>query len=295
MRAGLLLIVINILVNLTVFAQNQSFFTFDFKGKVYVKEKGVEKQIERKTSFSQKSILIVKENSSAILFRESDGVPVNVKHAGNYSFAKLMELADASKPNVTSYFLDFCKTEIIKSHDKEINKGTGVVSRGGGDYPMLLPPDSSLVMDLLVSFSWQPYKASKQTYFIITDSTNNKILKLSTTDTTITIFPYSCGLEEGKTYFWIVSDKQNPNDDDRRYSFELSSSKNNENILKNMSSYKRSLFFEDEENILLLAKFYENNKLYQEAFSTYQNAVTKYPASENLRINYNLFKAKIGL
>jgi hypothetical protein len=295
MRAGLLLIVMNIFVNLTVFAQYQSFFTFDFKGKVYVKEKGVEKQVERKTSFSPKATLIVNENSSAILFRESDGVPVNVKHAGTYSFTKLMELADASKPNVTSYFLDFCKTEIIKSHDKEINKGTGVVSRGRGDYPMLLPPDSCLVMDLIISFSWQPYKVSKQTYFIITDNANNQILKIATTDTTITIFPYSCGMDEDKTYFWIVSNKLNPTDDERRYSFKLSSSKNTETIVNNLSNYKRSLFFEDEVNILLLARFYEDNKLFQEAFNTYQNAISKYPSAENLKISYNLFKTKIGL
>lgn len=295
MKKVFLALVILFLLNIALFAQEKGFYAFDVKGKVYAKDKGTEKLVVRKQSLTVTTALIVKENSSVVLFRESDGVPITLKTPGNYNNKKLMELADAAKPNVTGCFLDFCKTEILKDHDKGINKGTGVVSRGPGDFPMLLPPESSLIIDLSVTFCWIKNGTSKKTYFIITDSANNQLMKIITTDTSVTVFPYSSGLSEGRTYYWIVSDKINPNNEDVRYSFRLSSTEHNMEIIKKLDEFKRSLIFSEDVNMLMLARFYEENSLFREALETYRNAILKFPGNENITTYYNKFLKIKGL
>lgn len=295
MRTSLLVLFVCVFFSIGLYGQDNGFYAFDIKGDVYFKDKGVEKPAVRKSSVSKTCSVIIKANSSVILFREADGVPVNLKSAGVYNYKKLMELADASKPNVTSYFLDFCKTEIIKSHDKEINKGAGVVNRGKGDYPMLFPPDSSIIIDLALQFFWKPVSNSKKTYLIISDADYNHILKISSPDTTITVYPFSSRLEEGKTYFWIVTDKMNPLNDEFRYSFKISTTKQNIALVKKLEEFNKSLKFDDETNALLLARFYEENYLYREAYETYKAAVIKYPSNENIAGYYKIFLKKTGL
>ncbi len=295
MKKVLFIIILCTFLSITLSAQNKGFYTFDIKGKVYLKEKATEKPVVRKQILSASDIIIIKENSSAVLFREIDGVPVTLKNEGQYNYKKLMELADAAKPNVTVYFLDFCKTEIIKSHDKGINKGTGVVSRGNGALPMLMPPDSSLIIDMAVTFIWQQFGNKTDYYFLITDSLDNPLVKIKTMDTLITVYPYSCRFEEGRTYKWIVSSRINPATEDIRYTFKFSSTVQNRAFVSKLDEFKKSLKFTDEVNLLLLAKYFEENKLYREALLVYEDASKKYPSDENIKYYFDKFKNKAAL
>jgi len=274
----------------------QGFFVFDASGPAFVKYDKTEKQLARKNVIEKSQVLVVKENASVILFRQSDGVPLTVKTAGHYNFSKLMQLADESKPNVTSYFLEYCKEEILKGHDYEINKGQGVVSRGrDDDNPMLLPPDSSLIIEQSITFLWQKFPKTRPVFFIITDDENNEIIKLSVADTSLILYPFSSGLKAGKNYYWMITQKEFNLNDAVKYSFKIPTADKIKEVQKNFAELKKTLKYSEENNAIFLVQFFEKNHLYTEAYEIYQSAIKKFPDNTILKDNYSLFLTKTGL
>ena len=277
-------------------AQKQSFMIYDFTGNVSIKEKAVENPVKRNMFLKNASVLVLKEKSSVLILRENDGMPVNIKESGSYTLKKLIELADAGKPNVTGWFLEFCMDEIIKVHDEALNKGKGVVSRGHIDnLPMLLPPDSSLIIKNAITFIWTLYPGNKPLYFIITDTLYNEVFKKKITDTSISIVPLSCNMKAGKTYFWSVSTKEKASAAEMWYSFKLSSDENTALINKKLDDFKRLINYGEETNLFLLAVFLQNMKLYNEAYETYKAAIKLYPENSSIKSNYKDFLNKTGL
>ncbi|MCK9612870.1 MAG: hypothetical protein PHR81_04900 [Bacteroidales bacterium] len=274
----------------------QGFFVFDVSGFAYTKTSKTEKQLVRKDVIEYPHILVVKENASVILFRQNDGVPVTVKTSGIYNFSKLNQLADDAKPKVTSYFLEYCKKEILKGHDEEINKGKGVVSRGRSDNEyLLLPLDSSLIINPSVTFCWQKIAENKPVFFIILDKDNKEVIKILTNDTSVTIFLLSSGMKSGENYTWLVTHDQNLIDDIDRYSFEICSPENYNELNARLSDFRNSLNYGEDYNAIFLCQFYEQNHLYIEALELYQSTILKYSSNEILKGKFSQFMLQSGL
>jgi len=189
-----------ILCPLCFYAQSESFKVFYVKGTALLIEKNKRDILIKGMRISSTDKLIIDEQTLVVLFNEK-GLPALIDKKGTYSYNQLSGIFKQQAGNSLLYdYFRYVLTEFLGS---EVERTQAATVFRGDSIPMVFPPDSAWFFDNKIEFSWK--NSGLGNYFMI-KCDNNEVLKLYTSSTTLTIFPFSSGLIKGKWYKWIVSD-----------------------------------------------------------------------------------------
>ncbi|MGE5680800.1 MAG: hypothetical protein ACM34K_07960, partial [Bacillota bacterium] len=224
------------------------------------------------------------------------GRTLEVTTPGEFNVDDLAKNLTAENSSVTKRMTSYIINEmIIKNKTKEMKNMAGVV-RQNLAYIDKDFPNSTIVIDTLVTFRWFPAKEAKSYAFEIRNPSSKAVFLKETEDTSVTVNVLDLELEPGKCYYWFVYDPEN----------QSVASDSNCIMVMNKAAYQsitdsvrqlRSDLSDPRSplNQIIIASFYENNNMYLNALSYYQNAMKYLGTVEEFQKKYILFLMKAGL
>jgi hypothetical protein len=225
-----------------------------------------------------------------------NGKTIELKKPGTYEVSKLSTEVAAQNASTASKYANYLAGEMGKTGGEDMAKNrykymsvTGSVERGSGVAIVAPKKVDALSNQLLVGWNPEP---GDNTYVVeVTNLFGDVISKTETKETSTLI---NLDYKKDKNYVTKVSLKNNPN-----YVGEISiqyvPSDKSMDLNKQLTELKTSLGEETALNKLILASFYEDNKLFLEAKQSYEEAVKIQPDVDDFKLAYNQFLERAGL
>ncbi|MBI5325994.1 MAG: hypothetical protein HZB41_12105 [Ignavibacteriae bacterium] len=288
-----------------VHAQNYEFCVLGKIGTALVQNFGSKSRNELKTGdqLRKNDIITLKENSYLGLVHSS-GKTIEIRKSGEYKISKLKdELLGNKSTSVIPNLI-----EIIfgnKSNMKDLldsKKSKKIYSKGSIERSLdveqfvIMSPKKMILIGKDIELIWSKYSANNKYEIKITDRFNKTIFTKVTEDTLVKINQNELKLEKDQYYFWKVNLLSIPQiNTDEGYFLFMSDSKISE-IRKNVEQLQKNL--SDKETPvtkILLAFYYENNLLVEEADREFKEAIELSPGVSDYKELYEAFKMRINI
>jgi hypothetical protein len=269
------------------FPQCNCFRVFHYSGKVYTSSPNKKKLVVPDQVIKREEILFLETGSQVILF-DSTGNPVVLYQKGNYTFSRLQTLCSEFGNAITKKYFQFIWSRMTEEKKKEGNTINASVTRGK-KLLMMLPVDSTLLVTDKVYFQWKPVPGSKKYYLTILDPSGKAIFDKTVADTTFLWIPEFGKWVSGKMYYWYVTDIPYPTADPEKYSFSFADNKQNESYLTELNELRKQLHYTPAVNFLLLAGFFEQKRLFREAYISFHEALSASPGDTVIQKAVNNF------
>jgi hypothetical protein len=288
------LVIALVFVSSLVFGQDYAFKVMANKGSNEVKSGDSWQPL--KTGASLKSSDEVKLVDNAYLgLISAQGKPLEVRQAGNYKVADLTKKISAGSTVVNKY------TDFILSSNAETKKNklgaTGAVERGDKHAITLMLPSekNSAVLNnvAIINFTTEangPYivtifnMASEQ---LASFETPEKTFQIDLKDPKYKFNapgdPFSAGM------MVQVKSKSDPKLDSKEYMIKALPAKDAQQVSKSLETINAELVDQTALNKLILAGFYEENKLYIDAIAAYEEAIKLAPDVTSYKEAYDDF------
>jgi len=291
----IILIVLSILVNSHLHAQQNLFKVLTFSGKVDYRissNQPWEKVQTGENLIKDYEIKLEKNSYAALMF--NDGRTLELLDEGIFKVGDLEQNMKSSKISITNKFINFVAQEIIadKSQKKDMKTFAAVVRVKPNYIDVALPTFTSLLQPP-IDLIWYGYPSTNKYVLSILNSENTSIFMDLTNDTSFTLDTDRLNLIRGSVYKWYVVDAENP----------LISSDTNSVIL--LSEHEKipildtlQLLMAEAEanetalNAFSLGFFYEKYELNIEAMNQYRKALALAPESEEFKKLYAKFLLK---
>ncbi len=292
---------LTILLSFTCFAfPQQELSVFFYSGDIKYKNQEQEwKMIDKLNLKLSPSDSIHLSAGSQLFLINKKGDQVLISKTGKYPLTEVISSSSDDGENIIAAYTGFVWEEFSHPHkdlekyaDKYM-KEKGGVSRAANIPEILSPFLGSDIIDDKIYFSWKnegdvPYTLS----FWDSDRNGRKLFELSIKDTLVIISSNSLWLPKNDIIYWSVTiEGKNPvnffpisilgKKEKREIEAEVSK------IEKNMKEAKPELIW------LVLASFYEQNNLLQQAKYAYQNALDFSLNDKNIETYYKLFLARV--
>lgn len=229
-----------------------------------------------------------------------NGKSIEVKKAGVYKVSDLAGLVAKQNASVNAKYTDFLAGEMGKTGNSDMARDrykymsvTGSVVRGEHEIPVFI--DSSKAATILgnqVLIKWEP-EVNTKTYIVQLTNLFGDVI--STQETTQSEIIVNVDSKKEKMYIATISSKE---DTGTKNEIRISYPSNDKvvELNKQLTELKAQMPEESAINKVILASFYEDNKLYPEAMQTYEAAIKLEPSVEDYKIAYNQFleRAKIA-
>lgn len=287
-------VLILFVVNTFCYSQNSTYKIIISKGDVTFSEEGKKWQrINTGMSFNN-DIIIKTTGKHLLVIVDNKGHNKEIKSDGVYSLAELFNSIKGGKSSeLLKKFGDYITEQIMNSGKKQstlpgtVFRSTDIISN--------VTPNNTFFINDKVKLSWNKFNNESEYYIVITDTFDEKIYTKSISDTFLTINNDEVNLSPGNTYFWTVFVDNNRSLKSDEFYFKIHSKEISEEIINT----KADLLLENpdmEDEIygnIILAKFYEENKMYSDAIDTYIKIINKEPEIEELKNLYYEFLNKI--
>jgi len=271
---------------INISAQNKNFRIFYIQGSAFIITGNQKKVVRKDMHINDGESLQLDKNISLILIAP-DGKAFPLTEAGNYSFKNLLLLAENDK-SLTSRYLTYVVQEMTESHEVKEGKLTGGVFRG--EMLMRMPPDSCLVIQNNIRFSWVKEMSSEFLFLSIWDKTGRSVFRKSLSDTI-----YNYELNPGDTdliYKWSAGNEPDFSANIDVRTITIASLSTIERLNKDLAELKRNLNLQPEFNTLMLLNFYDRNNLFIEEYNTISEAILLYPENALIQEYYKWFLQK---
>ncbi len=243
-------------------------------------------------------ITIVDKGYLGLVFK--NGKSIELKKAGAYEVSKLAGEVSKQNASVNTKYTDFLAGEMGKTGNDDMARNrykymsvTGSVVRGEHEIPVFI--DSTKAANVLgnqVLIKWEA-EANTKTYIVQLTNLFGDVI--STQETTESFIVLNVDDRKEKMYIATISSKE---DVGTKNEIRISYPSNDRviELNKQLTELKAQMPEETALNKIILASFYEDNKLYPEAMQTYETAVKLEPGVEDYKIAYNQFleRAKIA-
>jgi tetratricopeptide (TPR) repeat protein len=244
-----------------------SYEVFFTKGKVTYKQKSGAVLCTRGMKISGGELIL--ENGANLVLVNIGGQNLKLTGPGNFLVDELAKAFSAGKSDITSdYFKYVWKEMSTKEGDKNVADVKGSVYRG--DILMFFPPDSCNIMSYSIDFVWKG--GFEKSYFFIRSAEQNMV-SLATKDTSISFYIDSGIFQPGKYYQWEVGSTNPPPTNFPPFNFKILTNEEVKAFQKELKDFKRSLDFPEEINLLILAGYCVEKKLYMEAIEYFELAL----------------------
>lgn len=241
------------------------------------------------------------ENSYVGLIHNK-GNTIELKKPGSYNVNQLAEKLTTANSGLAHKYASYVVGEMAKSDDKDLNKGhykymavTGAVERSTGAAAIkLLAPNETEVLNSTITLRWIGIENAKAYVVKITNRFEETVFSQVTSGTVLKIDLNNLGTEE-HLHILTVSVKENPKIKSGQYALNHINNEKASSLENTLSTLKRELKQETAINKIIMASFYEQNKLFLDAISAYEEAIIMEPEVYEYKLAYSMFLNRIGL
>ena len=189
----------------------ETFFVYKVKGEPFMKINDSVKSVGKGSELNEKTTVSINEND-VLYFINNQGDIFVLNHPGKFSYSDLQK-TPAIKDN-TSFskkFFGYVWKEFTNKTASRNDK-VGVVYRGDDNILMRTPNDSIQIYSSEINFEWDSIKGkTKEYYLVLRDLDTDKITKIGTHSTSISLFVDDFILREGGNYQWCITETKYPN------------------------------------------------------------------------------------
>lgn len=238
--------------------------------------------------------IVVKKDSKIVMISKNN-VTISVDKSGFYSILKLEDIANTKSTNVTKKFTKYILDELSDSEDLlasgNINNNMstlGAVERAINNKLFFYDNISTYSIDDNHTFTWN-YEGDVT--FFIKNADNEILYKLTTSSNEIHVNLKNIGLDSGICYFFSITQGYNTSEEYCIYRM----TEHELDIFK--QEYLKLIYGIELNNpvdYLILAKFYETNRIINKVFSSYEKAIELDP-NPLYKMMYKNYLIKIGL
>ena len=288
MKKSRILVLIGLLTIQLVHAQDYAFKVLANKGTSEVKSGETWQAIKTGDRLKMGDELKVSENSYVALVH-STGKPIELKESKTYRVTDL-----ASKINggasVVSKYTDF----ILSSNSAEAKKNrlsaTGAVHRGLADIKVFLPENQyAEIYNANVIINWQATKGGSPYVVIITNMFGDELMKLETPETSVQVDRNNPKLANEDALLVEVKSKADGKSKSEQHLVKKLSIARQQSIKKLIVEMGNDVKEETALNKFILAGFYEENKLFIDAITAYEEAIKLAPDVPTYKEAYEEF------
>jgi hypothetical protein len=292
-------------------AQQYEFKVMASKGKPTVQKSssGSWSNIKLGTKIHLNDKIKLSGNSYISLVHKS-GSTLELKKAGIYSVKKLSGQIGSNETNVSKRFADYLLDEIGGSDDllargdhRSNMEFTGSVERGIETQPFinkkaiqLNSPRKVNFLSSVLTFRWHDYENTQEYEFILSDRFDKPVYTKDVQNTYITIDAHELGLERDTYYFWTVKPKGKEKNKSNDACFLILSEEKTGTIKDTVDMIKKEVGDQNSASAkIILAAFYEQNYIIDEALKSYREAIALAPDVEIYNKLYKRFLNRINV
>ena len=303
MKVLFYLLIITIL-SVQLYSQNYEFCVLGKVGSVYVQIKGNKNWLDLKTGDQlKKNDLISLKDNSYIGLVHSSGKTMELLKPGEYKISKLVDDLKENSASIIPNLLEviFGKKSNLKEllDSKQSRKvfTKGAIERGIElEHINVMSPRKIILLSNTVELVWGSVKPGDKYELKVTDRFSKLIFTKVITDTSLLIEQHEMKLDKDQYYFWRVNLMDNPEvrSDEGYFLFysdgKIADIKNKVDIMKKEMSGKESALSK-----ILLAFYYENNLLLNEADKEFREAIAISPDVKDYKELYVAFKQRMNI
>lgn len=289
-KTSCVLFALMMLAGLT-FGQDYAFKVLVNKGKNEVKSGNNWQPIKVGGSLKSVDELKVSENSYLGLVHVS-GKPLELKESGQYKVVDLAAKVGGGS-SVLNKYTDF----ILSANEKKLNNlaATGAVHRGVNNIKLFLPgSELALIYNDNIIIQWEKDKAPAPYTVTFNSLFGEELRKVETSENSVFINLDDAKFKNEDNIIVKVLSKSGNRDSDE-YTLKKLSKADRERIKTSLGEIASQTEEQTALNKLVLAGFYEQNKLLIDAATAYQQAVQLEPTVEPYMAAYDDFLIRNGL
>ncbi len=282
MMSGLLFI------SALVYGQDYTFKVLANKGSNEMKSGETWQAVKTGASLKSGDELKITENSYLGLVHAT-GKPMELKQAGSYKVADLAAKISGGT-SVLNKYTDF----ILSSNSAEAKKNrlsaTGAVHRGLEDIKVFLPENqNSGIYNNIAIINWEASKAGGPYTVLLKNMFDDELMKTETPETSLQIDLGDPKFANETAILIEVKSKNDAKSKSEQHLIKKLSQADHERIKKSLAEIMGDVQEETALNKFILAGFYEENKLFIDAITAYEQAVKMAPDVPSYQEAYDEF------
>jgi tetratricopeptide (TPR) repeat protein len=288
MKKSTILVLVGIFALNLAQAQDYTFKVLANKGSNEVKSGDAWQAIKTGDRLKTGDELKVSENSYVALVH-STGKPMELKQSGNYKVADLASKVGAGT-SVLNKYTDF----ILSSNSAEAKKNrlsaTGAVHRGLADIKVFLPENQyAEIYNNNVIVNWEATKGGGPYVVIVKNMFDEELMKLETPENSVQIDRANPKLANEDALLVEVKSKSDGKSKSEQHLIKKLSIARQEAIKKSLAEMGNDVKEETALNKFIMAGFYEENKLFIDAITAYEQAIKLAPDVPTYKEAYEEF------
>ncbi|MEQ9413522.1 MAG: hypothetical protein RIF39_06810 [Cyclobacteriaceae bacterium] len=290
MKYSKLILVLGFIFAITAaFGQDYAFKVLANKGTNEVKSGDSWQAIKTGASLNTADEVRLSENAYLGLIHKT-GKPLEVKKAGPYKVADLAAQVQGGGTSVLNKYTDF----ILSSNSAEAKKNrlsaTGAVHRGLEDIKVYLPENQySGVFSKKAVINWSAEKGGAPYIVTFKNMFDDELMKVETPENSIEVNLSDPKLANESAILIEVKSKTDPNVKSEQHLIKKLSAAEQERVTKALAEIKGVVDEETALNKFIMAGFYEENKLYVDAITAYEEAIKMAPDVTTYKEAYEEF------
>jgi len=290
MKNSKLILVLGLFLVVSVaFGQDYAFKVLANKGMNEVKSGESWQAIKTGASLQSSDEVRLSENAYLGLIHKS-GKPLEVKQAGPYKVADLAAQVQGGGTSVLNKYTDF----ILSSNSAEAKKNrlsaTGAVHRGLEDIKVYLPENQySGVFSQKAIINWSAEKGGAPYIVLFKNMFDDELAKVETPENSVEINLSDEKFANESAILIEVRSKADPKIKSEQHLIKKLSAAEQERVTKALAEIKSDVNEETALNKFIMAGFYEENKLYIDAITAYEEAIKMAPEVSTYQEAYEEF------
>lgn len=257
--------------------QDYAFKVLANKGTNEVKSGNSWEAIKTGASLNTSDEVRLSENAYLGLIHKT-GKPLEVKKAGPHKVADLAAQIQGEGTSVLNKYTDF----ILSSNSAEAKKNrlsaTGAVTRSFGDIKVYLPENQfSGVFNKKVIVNWSLEKGGAPFVVTFKNMFDDELMKIETPENSVEVSLTDPKLANESAILIEVKSKEDSNLKSEQHLIKKLSPAEQERVTKALAEIKSVVDEETALNKFIMAGFYEENRLYIDAITAYEEAIKMAP------------------
>ena len=289
MKKGRILLTSGMLfLNVLVYGQDYTFKVLANKGSNEMKSGDTWQAVKTGASLKTGDEIKITENSYLGLVHAT-GKPMELKQAGSYKVADLAAKISGGT-SVLNKYTDF----ILSSNSAEAKKNrlsaTGAVHRGLEDIKVFLPENQySGIYNNIAIINWEASKTGGPYTVILKNMFDDELMKTETPETTVQIDLNDAKFANETAILVEVKSKSDSKSKSEQHLIKRLSQADHDRVKKELSEITGDVQEETALNKFIMAGFYEENKLFIDAITSYEQAIKMAPDVPSYREAYDEF------
>lgn len=278
MKNRSLLLVVGLLLSFTgLQAQDYAFKVMANKGANEVKSGDSWQAIKPGSSLKSGDELKIAENSYIGLIHAT-GKPMELRQAGSFKVADLAAKLSGGGASVLNKYTDFILSSNAEGKKNKLS-ATGAVHRGLEDIKVFLPENQySDVFNSYAIINWESSKSGGPYIVSFKNMFDEELSKIETPETTAKINLAAPEFANESAILVEVKSKSDGKSKSEQHLIKKMSPSQQERVKKELAEFGAEATQETALNKYIMAGFYENQKLFIDAISAYEEAIKLEPS-----------------